>query len=805
MRRCSSGKHKKHNLKRSKKSIRLNNRMFVVLTCICALVLALFNINDISAYFISSSSISNQISIEAEYTITFDANTGTGSMASQKLSYNVSTNLNANSFTKTGMIFAGWNTQANGSGTLYRNQQAVNNLGDITLYAIWVAEDAVAEINGTTYPSIQAAINTVTANSGTTTTIRLLKDTKENISISAGKDIIIDFQGYELKNKTTDAVIENKGNLEIQNSNIVMTVKNNGAINNTSGGYLKINGGTIQNTATNGKQAVYNNVGTVDIYGGVEISNMSSPGTNQRAAVDNNSGTMRILDCKIEGKNFDGVKNSSTLIVGTTNDGNMDSTNPLIIGKRYGINALANFSFYDGVFKGVTAAIDNQVKANVLESGYWIMNSTETIGSDTYNTAFLSTNVQVNFDATLGSTSEPVRSVVYGTQLGQLPTATHPYKTFIGWYTDPTAGVPADSNQVITSSTTFYAHWDDIYVNVYFDGNAGTSSEQSRLVILGDPLNSLPTATRTDYTFLGWYTAPTGGDEISTSTIVDTADTTYYVHWKTDKVAQIGNTLYDTLQDAMRAVPTDDTPTTVLLLCDTLEAVEIIQGQNVILDMQGNILHNDGSKKLVSTVNPAANTRKITIDNFGKLTLIGGKITSGSTQGTINVESGAELYISSTMIQATGERQAVFNTGGYVEISGTACLEARNVGNYQGYDRGALQNGSGGTTIITGGTITSLTGKAIVNQHGSTLIIGTDDGNVDTTKPVITGVSYAVTNNPSSGHTEGNVYFYDGILRGKTYTVLGNITGIDANSSRVTSTEVIGGETYYTEYLQSNI
>lgn len=806
MRRCSSGKHKKHNLKRSKKSIRLNNRMFVVLTCICALVLALFNINDISAYFISSSSISNQISIEAEYTITFDANTGTGSMASQKLSYNVSTNLNANSFTKTGMIFAGWNTQANGSGTLYRNQQAVNNLGDITLYAIWVAEDAVAEINGTTYPSIQAAINTVTANSGTTTTIRLLKDTKENISISAGKDIIIDFQGYELKNKTTDAVIENKGNLEIQNSNIVMTVKNNGAINNTSGGYLKINGGTIQNTATNGKQAVYNNVGTVDIYGGAEISNMSSLGSNQRAAVDNNSGTMRILDCKIEGKNFDGLKNSSTMIIGTTNDGNMDSTNPVIIGKRYGINAVANFSFYDGIFKGVSGAIDNEAKANVLETGYWILDSTETIGTDTYYTAYLSNDIQVIFDATLGSTSESVRSVSYGDQLGTLPTATHPYKTFLGWYTQQTGGVQADPTQIITSATTFYAHWDDIYVTVYFDGNQGTSSEASRSVILGEPFNSLPTATRSGYSFLGWYTAASDGNEVTTSTIVE-AGTTYYAHWTDKYIAQIGNTKYITLQAAIRDVPKNNTQTTVDLLNDTFESVEILNGQNVLLDMHGYTFSHDGTLGISSTENPSINGRLIALDNFGKLTLVGGKITSSAGQATINVESTGELYVSSTVIEATGQRQAIQNDGGYLEISGTATIRAKNTGTstISHYERGAIQNGSGSTTVIKGGTITSSRGAGIVNEHGSTLIIGVDDGTVDVSTPVITSVRHTIINVPYSTNPEGEVYFYDGILKGKAGTVQGNITGIDANSSRVTSTEVIGGETYYTEYLQSNI
>ena len=793
----------KHILECSKSSVKLKMRILALLIGICALVFVLLNINTINAYFISIFSVSNPFTIEAEYIITFDANTGTGTMLPQTISYNVSTNLNANEFTKTDNSFVGWNTEPDGTGTSYRDLQAVSNLGNITLYARWAGLDAVAEINGTTYTSLQAAVNAVNTNISTTTTIRLLKDTSENITIPSGKDIIIDFQGYELRNGNTNAVIENKGTLEIRNSNIIMTATNNGAINNKSGGYLKINGGIIQNIASNGKQTVYNDGGTVDIYGGVEISNASGTGSQKRAAVDNNSGTMRILDCKIEGKNYDGVKNSSTLIIGTTNDGNMDVTNPVIIGKRYGINAVANFSFYDGIFKGQTDAIDNDAKANVLEPGYWIEESTETIGSDIYKTAYLTSSLHVSFNANGGVASEYIRYLNSGDQLGSLPTATCQYKTFNGWYTEPTGGMPADPTQIITDSITLYAHWDDIYVTVFFDGNQGTSSESSRSTILGDPLNTLPTATREDYVFWGWYTQASGGDPISTSTIVEES-TTYYAHWKSQKVAQIGDTLYDSLQEAIRAVPRDNTQTTVLLLCDTLEAVEILQGQNVLLDMQGHILHNDGSKQLVSTVNSPANGRKITVDNFGKLTLVGGQITSGSTQGTINCEANAELYISTTLVQATGDRQAVYNEGGYVEISGTARLIAKNTGEYHNYVRGAVQNAAGGTIVITGGSITSTTGHAIVNQHGSTLIIGTDDGNVDISTPIITGTQDAILNIPYSTNPEGEVYFYDGILKGKTNTVEGNITGIDSNSTRVTSSEIIGGETYYTEYLQSN-
>ena len=47
----------------------------------------------------------------------------------------------------------------------------------------------------------------------------------------------------------------------------------------------------------------------------------------------------------------------------------------------------------------------------------------------------------------------------------------------------------------------------------------------------GNTLSSLPTPTRTGYTFNGWYTAPLGGTKIATTTAVPSSNTTYYAHW----------------------------------------------------------------------------------------------------------------------------------------------------------------------------------------------------------------------------------------------------------------------------------
>lgn len=78
-----------------------------------------------------------------KYTIKFNGNGNTGgSTASMSMTYDVAKNLTANSFTKTGHTFNGWNTKADGSGTNYKNKQSVKNLTStndaaVTLYAKW--------------------------------------------------------------------------------------------------------------------------------------------------------------------------------------------------------------------------------------------------------------------------------------------------------------------------------------------------------------------------------------------------------------------------------------------------------------------------------------------------------------------------------------------------------------------------------------------------------------------------------------------------------------------------------------------
>jgi uncharacterized repeat protein (TIGR02543 family) len=72
--------------------------------------------------------------------------------------------------------------------------------------------------------------------------------------------------------------------------------------------------------------------------------------------------------------------------------------------------------------------------------------------------------------------------------------------------------------------------WEPISLTASFNGNGGNISFLSVDKYFGNAIGTLPTASRSGYTFAGWYTAASGGSQISSITPL-MANTTYYAHW----------------------------------------------------------------------------------------------------------------------------------------------------------------------------------------------------------------------------------------------------------------------------------
>ena len=95
-------------------------------------------------------------SVHIYLTVRFNANGGEGYMANQMFKSGEEKNLNACTFTRAGYRFTGWNTEADGSGEAYNDQENIRPGENITLYAQWELEDDLA-VNGNTYTINTAA------------------------------------------------------------------------------------------------------------------------------------------------------------------------------------------------------------------------------------------------------------------------------------------------------------------------------------------------------------------------------------------------------------------------------------------------------------------------------------------------------------------------------------------------------------------------------------------------------------------------------------------------------------------------
>ena len=130
--------------------------------------------------------------------VIFNANGGTGSMANEKATYNTSTTLTENAFTKNGATFKEWNTSADGSGTTYQDKASVTITENLTLYAQWEIEEYTI-----TYNLDGGSVNGTNRETYTieTDTFTLINPTKNNY-VFAG------WTGTDLTDATTTVTIE---------------------------------------------------------------------------------------------------------------------------------------------------------------------------------------------------------------------------------------------------------------------------------------------------------------------------------------------------------------------------------------------------------------------------------------------------------------------------------------------------------------------------------------------------------------------------------------------------------------------
>ena len=460
-----------------------------------------------------------EIIVGAEtFTVTFNANSGSGTMANQTA--NTSTNLTQNSFTRTGYTFAGWGTSSGTSSVVYADQAPYAFTSSTTLYAQWTADQYIVtyDPNGSgSSVSPTSATFTVGGTALTLPTPTRTGYTFTNWYTQASGGSVVG-SPYTPTSSTTIYAhwTANQYTITYDKNCSAATVSPTSAV-------FTVGGTALSLPTPTGCTGYTFNAWYTQASGGSSISSSYSP------------------------------TSSGTIYAQWTIN-------------QYVITYNANTGTYSDTTTSKTATLDYNVDALLhvpstpSKTGHtllgWSTSSTATTALSTYlvpaGTATLyaiwsENSYVITFDAstnggafTSGNSSTQTVSVKFDLDaISYAPS--NPSKasnTFIGWNTNSAATTALTSYTVGASNATLYA----IYVSgpvlftVTFNGNSPTSGSPSTgsATQASDgasiTLSTVGTLLKTHYTFAGWNLTGSG-TPISGSTYTPTSNVTLYAIW----------------------------------------------------------------------------------------------------------------------------------------------------------------------------------------------------------------------------------------------------------------------------------
>ena len=701
----------------------------------------------------------------ATYTITYNANGGSGTMANGTASQGTAFTLPASSFTApSGKRFKAWaigiatGSQVNAGGSYAFT-------ANTTVYALW--EDiSVAEINGTGYNTLQNAVNAVTEGQ----TIKLLIDITLGIYATVNIDsyrpsFTLDLNGKTIDGNNYTAIAHSgSGTLTIIDSstgaNGKVTTAGNYTLSNM--GSLIVAGGTVENTATSGGTAINNNSrvtvsgGTVSANGnfgkaiqciGNDTSVTISSGTvsangQYGTAIYNRQGALNITG---------GMISAAHVAIDNENAGKITvSGNPKI-------TSMNGFPQSGTIYinEGTADKIVLEITGGIVENTVW--------GNAIYNNA----NGKIVIPRGTPIITGKIRAMNKAPDLSGYVdvkiTASTTDASGINAALITKEGIDTDGEVQAYKYIRFGQITAPANYTIIYDANGGSGSMPNGTAVQGTaftlPDNSLnaPSGKR----FKAWGIGSTSGSEvIADNTFYFTADTTVYAVWEyipTASVAEINGKGYDTLQKAVDAVREGQT---IKLLSDiTLtETVTIAGGRpSFTLDLNGRTL--DGGSNSVIQHNGSC-TLTIADSNTG------GKITykpTGTSGSTIRLSSGdGNLIITGGIVENTGMYApgAIHNEGaGYVRIQG-GTVNSNNT---------AIINQYTGSVIVSGGTV-SAAGRGTINNNftgsvtisGGTVSAGYTQAIVNNNIGKITISGNAKVTSTLNSSTDGTILLYKG-------------------------------------------
>ncbi len=150
----------------------------------------------------------------------------------------------------------------------------------------------------------------------------------------------------------------------------------------------------------------------------------------------------------------------------------------------------------------------------------------------------------LNFAAQGGISDSSTAKVNIGSAL-TLPRATLAHYTLNGWSNQQTGGslTAGGASYTPAGDETLYAQWALQVFSISYDGNGGNSDTTSASMTYGSTTALiLPSASRSNYVFAGWYSAATGGYLIGNAgdAYIPSASGTLYAHWTQASLVGLG-------------------------------------------------------------------------------------------------------------------------------------------------------------------------------------------------------------------------------------------------------------------------
>lgn len=412
--------------------------------------------------------------------------------------------------------------------------------------------------------------------------------------------------------------------------------------------------------------------------------------------------------------------------------------------------------------------------------GTQISSTTTVTGNVTYYAHWTATkrSYTATFNGNGGSTPSPSSiTKEYNTALGTLPTCSRTGYTFLGWYTASSGGTKISTTTVVTKDITYYAQWSINSYTLTFNPNGGTVTPTSKDLEYNSAYGTLPTPTRASdaqytYTFAGWYTAATGGTQVTATTKMAAKDTTVYAHWtsNTRSYTVSYQTTYGTLNRTSQSVAYNSKGSCTLTMPDnTAEFTYTFVGWYTAA--------NGGGTKVGSELTLETPAIKGTVTYYAYVT----RSTKSYTH-TFNANGGG------TVSPAT-------ITKAYNTALGTLPTVSRTGYTFVGwFDTSAA---SGGTQATTSTKVTGTkTWYARWSINSYTFTFDKNGGNTPSTTTITKEYNTAVGTLPTCTRNADNTY---------TYTFAGwfNTSASSGGTQLTTTTKVTSNKTWYARWTST--